>query len=149
MITLGANFILDNSEMNGAWSSASESTLRYECFIGDLCFIVGESDFSTDWEWTPIWDAALDIRHALELLWGGTAEVAGFEFTESEASIRFSRNADEITVAANYVEGIATCDFAELRRAAQLFVGNVSSRITAHYPELSQNPEFLGAFQNV
>ena len=119
--------------------------LRYDCFLGDLQFKVGDLDFSTHWGWVPVLDFALGISSLLDLLEPGDSRV--FEFTESEAVIQLSRIGDSVEVASSYSPGTARVDAEELRAAVRDFVRNLGRRLGAKHPSLLQNAEFLGALR--
>jgi hypothetical protein len=47
--------------------TADEGTLRYDLFLGDIIFFANGVDFSTNWAWVPILDAALvRLAHFLD-----------------------------------------------------------------------------------
>ena len=83
MITL--DYILDpapnDAEANLA--EVDELRLRYDCFPGDVVFVVGAVDLSARWGWVPILDFAVGIKQIADGLGGEDR----FEFTESDATI--------------------------------------------------------------
>lgn len=44
------------------WTWANEALLRYDSFLGDIRFVVGDSDLSMNWGWVPVFDFALSLR---------------------------------------------------------------------------------------
>lgn len=147
MITLNAAVESDGLPDRYTWHTASESVLRYECFLGDLEFTVGPADFSTHWGWVPVWDAALGLVHLLGALKPGESGV--FEFTESEALIRLGREGGRVRISASYSDDLAIVDLEECLGAARSFVMSLSQTLIASHPALRENPSFIAAVQRV
>ena len=127
---------------------ADEGTLHYELFLGDVCLRVENADFSTDWGWVPVLDFALGLVRVIRSLAPGTCEV--FEFTESEASLYFTRSIDDqVVVSANYSSATATVSYGELLNRARGFLRRVVIELQNAYPALTKNPSFDVASREV
>ncbi len=144
-IVLTATISSDGLPPSTLWESVPEGALRYECFLGDLRFVGGDADFSTEWGWVPVWDLALGLLHVLDTLKSSGA--ARFEFTESEAFISFVREADDVHVSASYTDDVVTIEHAELLVAAHTFVDELSRNLVAARPSLQRNPWFVAAIE--
>ena len=135
MITL--DYILDpapnDAEANLA--EVDELRLRYDCFPGDVVFVVGAVDLSARWGWVPILDFAVGIKQIADGLGGEDR----FEFTESDATIAFHRDGDLVRVSADYVPDSAVVPLAELQTATDVFLRRVVADLTSRHPELAEN----------
>jgi hypothetical protein len=123
----------DRAEVDLA--AADEMVLRYDCFLGDVVFVVGEADFSARWGWVPILDFAVALDGIVDLLVGE----GRFEFTESDAAIDFRRDGDVVQVSTNYMPGSAVVPLVELQAATDAFLRRVVADLTARHPELARN----------
>lgn len=121
--------------------AASEMTLRYECFLGDIAFVVDGVDFSARWGWVPVLDLALGLRSIAGALVEGEERV--FEFTESDATIVFRRHGGTVEVTASYVDGAAEVPYVELSLESERFVARVLEDVRRGRPEFAQNA-FIG-----
>ena len=71
-------------------AAADETDLRYYAATGDIIFRKDQTDLSARWGWIPLIDFALALREIAEAL-AVTEGSETFEFTESEATLRFDR----------------------------------------------------------
>jgi hypothetical protein len=116
---------------------ASESELRYECFLGDVTFVADGVDFSARWGWVPVLDFAVGLRSlASELV---ELREASFEFTESDAAVHCERTDHDVTIDANYAPGRAHLRFTELQVETRRFELRVIAELAADNPTLAQN----------
>lgn len=119
-----------------------EGDLRSELFLGDLILVVGGCDFSAPWGWIPLVDFAACITSIVHELESGCG-YAEFEFTESDARIRFSRRDTVVAITCTYFGGEGLAEMGELRNAARDFVSNLRSHLIQQYSELASNTIFL------
>jgi hypothetical protein len=118
--------------------AATDSELRYDLFLGNVVFRIGDADFSADWGWVPVLDFALGLEHAIgELLRG--RRIVEFEFTESERVIQFQRQNDDIVVSASYAPYGADIALGELADAMRSFRKQVIEDLSSRYPALRMN----------
>ena len=120
---------------------ATQDELHYSLFLGDVSFRIDGADFSAPWGWVPILDFAVAVAGVVCSLKDGDDEA--FEFTESEALIRFRRQGDRVAVAAEYVDASALVLHRDLKAAVTEFKTRVISDLMSAYPELAQNSAFL------
>ena len=146
MIHLQAAPALGYSDADSCLGTASMSDIRYKCFPGDLLIRIGGGDFSTDWGWVPILDAALGLKYVLETL-RSDGEIRTFEFTESESTINFTREEDTVHVSASYTSAVATVGYVELKTALDDFAVDVRSQVVSRYPTIETNENFLALFK--
>jgi hypothetical protein len=127
--------------------TADAMELRYDLFLGDVEFRIGQADFSARWGWVPVLDFAAGLWHVAQSLPETREEI--FEFTESDASLRFVLEDDAVSVISNYAERIdARVSFREFRNAAESFLKRMVEELSNIYPGLSRNAEvqsMLGA----
>ena len=147
MIELDADLVDRDPQDGSRWLDLTESELRYDHFLGDIRFRVGEADFSTHWGWVPVLDFALGICHLLDAI--GEHGASAFEFTESESTLRLSRDGNELTVSADYAPGVGTTTILEARAAASRFARSLGARLTGMYPALRHNQNFSGPLEAV
>jgi hypothetical protein len=118
--------------------SAGESELRYRLFFGDIVFRIGDADFSANWGWVPVLDFALGLEHAVRGLLHGKDE-AEFEFTESDSTIRFQRDAADVFVSASYAPYRTVVNLEDLLKAARAFRTRVVDDLSLIHPQLGLN----------
>ncbi|MGH9336533.1 MAG: hypothetical protein ACRD21_22575, partial [Vicinamibacteria bacterium] len=119
---------------------ASVDDLRYRVFLGDVLFHANHHDLSARWGWVPLLDFALGLRKILRNLKEG--EFGIFDFTDSDATIRFQRNEEMVEVTASYAPGSASVLYKSFLEEVDRFAGSVSSRLVNQYPELIENRNF-------
>lgn len=143
MITLDAVLALRQPESSHDWATVSEGALHYDCFLGDVVFVVDGVDFSARWGWVPVLDFALVIAGLVAELEPGAEQV--FEFTESDAVIRLRRIDDVVEVTSTYVSATASVPFKALLAATRDFARGLAARIVDDHPGLRRNAAFLTA----
>jgi hypothetical protein len=119
-------------------ATASEMSLRYDAFFGDIVLRVDGASFDARWDWVPVLDFALALQAIVEAL--ATEPREEFEFAESDATISFERENDRVRIEANYTAGSAEAPYVELRNASEAFLAPVLRELAAEHPELTRNP---------
>jgi hypothetical protein len=132
-----------------ALETAEEWVLRYDCFLGDVIFLVYEVDLSARWGWVPILDFALGLDSIVGSLGREDAEAEVFEFTESDATIAFRRDGEVVEIEASYVPGAARVAHEDLRTAVKRFVVRVLGDFARDHPELARNPFVAGVLETI
>jgi hypothetical protein len=125
----------------------SATDLDYYYFCGSIEFRVDDASFDAPWKWIPVFDFGIRLNEILSRLEHG--KEAKFEFTESEASITFLRNAENVLIEANYVSASALAPFQELRIVAREFLRRVVSDLLSRFPMLSGNSVFKERIKSV
>jgi hypothetical protein len=118
--------------------SADEMELRYDCFLGDISFEINGTDFSARWGWVPVLDFALALRAITSALAESDHET--FEFTESDATIEFTKRNGKIRLEAGYADASADVDYAELSLEAERFAARLLRELGEEHPGLRENP---------
>lgn len=118
---------------------ANELVLRYDCFLGDVIFLVSEIDMSARWGWVPVLDFALGLDAVVKALAPGEDNEAVFEFTESDATIRLRRVGEAVEIEASYAPGSARVRYDDLRAIAKRFLARVVQDLLWQRPELHRN----------
>jgi hypothetical protein len=129
------------------WSAVTEEDLRYRVALGDLIFHIGQKDFGAAWGWIPLVDLAASFREILRKLEGGTLSET-FEFTESDAWIRFERKGEKVLVTTSYGEGLGENSLTALSEAAKSFREELHKELVKRYPQAAHNAavkKLLGA----
>ncbi len=123
-------------------ASADETVLRYEVLLGDVILNANGHDFSAKWGWVPVVDFAASLRHIVNKLNEQNGLETKFEFTESEAALRFKRNDDMVLISASYASGEAHVPLAELTASVESFSRRVASELSQQFPPLCENKPF-------
>ena len=140
MITIDYKLSPSSSGLIGqALDSASEMDLRYSLFLGDVVFMVGDADFSANWGWVPVLDFALGLAHTIRELQEGKRE-SEFDFTESDAVIRFQREEEDVLISASYTPHRTVVTVDDLASAVGLFRKRVVADLLLAHPQLRMNP---------
>jgi hypothetical protein len=129
------------------WSSATEEDLRYRVALGNLVFHIGNKDFSAAWDWIPLVDLAASFAEIVRKLEGGSASET-FEFTESDAWVRFERKGDKVLVSASYGEGVGESSFHAVSEAVKSFRERLHAEVIRKHPQAAHNTavrKLLGA----
>ena len=124
------------------WSATATVTdLRYRTALGDIILKEGEVDLSAPWGWIPLIDFVVGVRDLVHSLKTDGNE-AEFEFTESEALIRFRRKGGKLAITASYANGEAVVPIPTLIEHLKRFEDDLRAELLSRYPELRGNPHF-------
>jgi hypothetical protein len=129
------------------WSSVTEEDLRYRVALGNLIFHVGNKDFSAAWGWIPLVDLAASFAEIVRRLEGGSASET-FEFTESEAWVRFERKGEKILVSTSYGEGDGEVALRAISEAVKSFRERLRLDLVRKHSQAADNTavrKLLGA----
>jgi len=129
------------------WSSVTEEDLRYRVALGNLIFRVDDKDFSAAWGWIPLIDLVASFGEVVRKLEGGSTSET-FEFTESDAWIRFEKKDGKVLVSTSYGEGVGEIPLSPLAEAIKLFRERLHSEIVRKHPHAAHNAavkKLLGA----
>jgi hypothetical protein len=127
-----------NEDRETDWSAVSEEDLRYRVALGNLIFHVGHKDFSADWGWIPLVDLAASFREILSKLESGSQSET-FEFTESDAWIRFERQGETVLVTSSYGDGFGEIALQSASEAVKSFRERLRSELVSRHREAAQN----------
>lgn len=119
--------------------AADNMTLRYDLFLGDFVFKVGDADLSTHWGWVPLLDFAIALRLIAQRLAAGLGGTETFEFTDSDAEIVLRREGQVVEIEADYAEGRGQTSVSELTEHAERFCSRIVRELTDRYPPLAEN----------
>jgi hypothetical protein len=114
--------------------------LDYYVFCGDIVFQIDDLVFDARWGWVPIVDFATQLFCNLKEISDG--ECKSLEFTESDATLQFTRSGEEIEIVGSYCSSRARVRLWDMREAAKGFFARVMSDLTTKWPELSRNDAF-------
>jgi NAD(P)-dependent dehydrogenase (short-subunit alcohol dehydrogenase family) len=136
------DFRLAESGTNiGNWSHADEEDFRYRVALGDLILEIDSANFGTNWGWIPLVDLAASLRQiAEELQHHDRTET--FEFTESEAWLRFTRRGNRVIITASYSPGNAQVEYSQFVHAVERLSKRLRTELLRLNPALAKNPAF-------
>jgi|SRR5215469_2660098 len=120
------------------WSSVTEEDLRYRVALGNLVFRVGDKDFSADWGWIPLVDLAASFTEIVRKLEAGSASET-FEFTESDAWVRFEKKGEKVLVSTSYGEGVGEIALHSASEAVKSFRERLRSELVRKHPQAAHN----------
>lgn len=123
-------------------ATIGEIPLRYDLFLGDITFKVGDCDFSTNWGWVPVVDFMACMNSIIVALLNNE-RLAHFEFTESDAKITFRNDGSRIRVASTYANGDCEVSLDELARSVLMASHRLRAELIASHPKLLTNPVFV------
>ncbi|MBI2788610.1 MAG: hypothetical protein HYX59_08015 [Elusimicrobia bacterium] len=145
MSTLELTFRLATSDKERSTSidlsTIGETPLRYDLFLGDITFKVGNCDFSTNWGWVPIIDFMACMKSVIVGLLNDQ-RLAHFEFTESDAKITFRNSGSMIRIASTYADGSCEVPLEEFIRTVNSESHRLRNELLAKHPGLLANPAF-------
>ena len=125
-------------------STAEETDLRYSAATGDIVLRADRTDLSANWGWIPLIDFALALREIAESL--TTAEIREtFEFTESDATLEFEREGQDVAISGSYAPGeVIVVPLPVFREHVSEFARRLDGELLAKHPELGNNPAYRG-----
>ena len=131
----------DWEENSSDLAAADETELRYYAATGDIIIRNDQVDMSARWGWIPLIDFALALRKIAAIL---TVEEGreSFEFTESDATLRFDRHGHGMTITGSYAAGEITVSFTVFADQAKDFARRLDAELVAKRPELKLNPVY-------
>jgi len=115
-----------------------ETDLLWRTFMSRVVIKGQDADLSPEWGWTPALNIAIrmsEIANALE-----NNESAEYEFTESDATLNFSRSGDTVKITSNYAEGAIEVKLGEFQTAADAALSKLYAYLVRHYNGLDKNP---------
>jgi hypothetical protein len=131
----------DWDENSSDLATADETELRYYAAAGDIIIRNDQADLSARWGWIPLIDFALALRKIAATL---TIEEGRetFEFTESDATLRFDRHGHGMTITGSYAAGEITVSFTVFVNQAKDFAQRLDAELVGKRPELKLNPVY-------
>jgi hypothetical protein len=127
-----------NEDRETDWSSVTEEDLRYRVALGNLVLRVGDRDFSADWGWIPLVDLAASFAEIVRKLEAGSASET-FEFTESDAWVRFEKKGEKVLVSTSYGDGVGEIPLHSASQAVKSFRERLHSELVRKHPESAHN----------
>ena len=131
----------DWDENSSDLATADETELRYYAATGDIIIRNDQTDLSARWGWIPLIDFALSLRKIAATLTIAEGSET-FEFTESDATLRFDRHGHGMTITGSYAAGEITVSFTVFADQAKDFAQRLDAELVAKRPELKLNPVY-------
>jgi hypothetical protein len=122
-------------------STVAEADLRYYVALGDIILRADQTDLSAIWGWIPLIDFALALREIAEALAVAEGNET-FEFTESEATLNFERQGQEVVISGSYAPGEVIVPFPVFREQVRDLARRLDAELLAKHPELGRNPVY-------
>ena len=119
-------------------STVAEADLRYYVAPGDIILRADQTDLSAIWGWIPLIDFALALREIAEALAAAEGNET-FEFTESEATLNFERQGQEVVISGSYAPGEVTVPLPVFREQVKDLARRLDAELLAKHPELGSN----------
>lgn len=123
------------------FAAATVVDLRYRLALGDVILKVGDVDLSAPWGWIPLIDFVVGVRDVVRSLKTDGSE-ADFEFTESEALLRFRRKGSKLVISSSYARGEGIVPIATLIEHLKRFEDDLRTALLNRYPDLRTNQHF-------
>jgi hypothetical protein len=127
-------------------AEASETDLLYRALLGDIIFRVDSNDFSAKWGWIPVVGFAASLSHIIGELVERDGVETTFDFTESDAVLRFKRAGEGILISASYAPGEAYVPLTEFTTAVNSFSRRVANELSQQFPSLCENKSLQQLF---
>lgn len=122
-------------------AKATEVDFRFRVALGDLILAAPPNDFSARWGWVPLIDFVVSVREILsDLKRGGTR--SQFEFTESEATLTFTRHETGLVITASYAPGNIQIPLTALDERLRWFEASLRADLVRNVPALDHQPVF-------
>jgi len=121
---------------------ADETMLRYNAFLGDIKLRVDGIELGTDFGWVPIVDFAVCLKQIVVNLGVSETGEALFDFTESDAAIRFERKGQYVEIGPNYTTASGKVLFGDFVAAVKAFVAHLRADVINRFPSLGSNHVF-------
>jgi hypothetical protein len=128
-------------EDSTALSTVTETDLRYYVAPGDVVLRADQMDLSANWGWIPLIDFALALREIAEALAVEEGSET-FEFTESEATLKFERQGQEVAISGSYAPGVVRVPLPVFKDQVREFAQRLDAELLAKRPELGRNPVY-------
>jgi hypothetical protein len=141
MMQLGYKLSEASQDQPSRLAAATVVDLRYRVALGDVILKVGDVDLSAPWGWIPLIDFVVGVRDLVRSLKTDGSE-ADFEFTESEALLRFRRKADKLVISSSYASGEAIVPIATVIEYLKKFEDDLRAELLNRYPEVRRNQHF-------
>lgn len=122
------------------------ASLRYYALPGDIILRADGRDLSARWGWVPVLDFDLSLQQILNELKDSSGAMSLFEFTESDATLSFARDGDDVVIAASYCREMVRVTLIEFSEAVRAFHNKLLEDIRSKFPQLLDNKNLLEAF---
>jgi hypothetical protein len=136
-LAAGRNDLSEEKQLFGV----SEVDFRFRFALGDLILASGPVDLSARWGWVPLIDFVMSAREILSLLEQRQAQ-AEFEFTESEATLAFTRQGADLIIRASYAEGEIKTSLSMFAEQLQEFERSLRLELEKRQPLLAHHAVF-------
>jgi hypothetical protein len=122
---------------------ADETVLRYSAFLGDIIVRVDDIELGTNFGWVPIIDYAICLKQIVVNLGVPEIEEAIFDFTESDAIIRFMKKERHVEIMPSYTTASGKASFDDFVAAVDAFIAHLRSDVINQFPLLNCNQAFI------
>lgn len=120
--------------------------LHYYVFLGDVRLVINAADLSATWGWVPLLDFASSMYDIVTGLEQNEHRAEVYDFTESEAFLRFIRNSSKLECRSNFTHDLGEVEFEEFRKIAYARTYDFVRYIYLNNPGLRRNENFRQMF---
>jgi hypothetical protein len=110
--------------------------------LGDIKLHVGGLELGTDFGWVPLLDFVVCLKQIAVELCSSPSIEAVFDFTESDALIRFRRQGRDVEISASYNLAKGSVSLDEFVFAVEEFIEGFQATIVSRFPSLKANKAF-------
>ncbi|MGA8655742.1 MAG: hypothetical protein WB586_06290 [Chthoniobacterales bacterium] len=146
MMQLGYKLSQPSRDEPIRFATATIVDLRYRVALGDVILKAGDVDLSAPWGWIPLIDFVVGVRDLVRSLKTDGSE-ADFEFTESDALLRFRRKASKLVISSSYASGEAVVPISTVIEHLKKFEADLRAELLTRHPDLQRNAHFRRLMQ--
>lgn len=103
----------------------SEEEIHYDILLGNVKFEGDGKVIEMDWDWIPMLDFSYCLKEITKALGSKVQGSETFEFTESEATLIFSKDNDKIEIKPSFSSETMGLDFREFLAGVKKFYDEI------------------------
>lgn len=119
----------------------SDEEIRYNFLLGNVSLVSSELEIEMQWGWIPLLDFSYCLQMISNDLKVNSVAREFFEFTENAETLEFSRENEQISIAASFSSVVIETTFLEFEKSVRGFHLSISEYIRAQI--LSEPPNVL------
>lgn len=107
----------------------SDEEIRYNFLLGNVFLFSSNSEIEMEWEWIPLLDFADCLKRIVGNLRANVTTKEYFEFTENAETLEFSKQGEQLKIAASFSPTIIETTFVDFENAVYDFNVSISEHI--------------------
>jgi hypothetical protein len=128
------------------FSIIDENSLCFNSFFGDALLSNSNQIISMAWGWIPLVDFSIVLKAIQNELSSRKTISSLYEFTESEAFLKFERTGACVSITSNFSQTILQTNMDDFGLAVSTFRNKLSCELCMKYPSLQKNIVFNNFF---